>query len=246
MALYFDVQKDCVRAALEKAGLQLPPGCLWHAFQLEFVLEPSEEAESCLRLSAARYEASLLLPVGRRERLMIIACHMQSDEALRQAAALLTMLEEELLLSASLIFTPGCGDTEQLERELRRLPDASAARRLFYPEKKLFCSSGPELGRLLTDMNEEKARAYLRDLFGEDIPSLSDDMWETLRGFLAGNMNVSEASRAMFLHRNTLLYRLDRMVARYGMDPRSFVDASRLQVAHLLLQFLWEKENSLS
>lgn len=246
MERFYDVNKDSIKTELERAGLSLPPGCLWHAFQIELVTEPSEETEQCLHLLAARYETALFLQVGSRQRLMLAGSPARSSEAARQAAELLAMLEGELLLSACLLYTPGCENVEQLEQELRKLPNASRARLLYYPEKKLFASSGPELGRLLTEMDEEKAREYLRALFGENVPSLSDDMWETLRGFFAGNMNASEASRAMYLHRNTLLYRLDRIVTRYGLDPRQFADACRLQVACLLLRFLCEKENSRS
>ncbi|MCY0888046.1 MAG: helix-turn-helix domain-containing protein [Alicyclobacillaceae bacterium] len=63
---------------------------------------------------------------------------------------------------------------------------------------------------------------------------LSEDMARTLEGMIAANLNISEAARKLYMHRNTLLHRMDRLYADTGFDIRRFDDAMALFVAHQL------------
>lgn len=65
------------------------------------------------------------------------------------------------------------------------------------------------------------------------IPALTHEQKETLETLFARQLNVSEAARQLYLHRNTLLYRLDKITEATGLDPRHFPDAVLLQL-HLL------------
>jgi hypothetical protein len=66
--------------------------------------------------------------------------------------------------------------------------------------------------------------------------SLSAEQLETLETFFAQQLNVSETARQLFLHRNTLLYRLDKLTEQTGLDPRRFDDAVLLQLSLLFRQ----------
>jgi PucR C-terminal helix-turn-helix domain len=67
------------------------------------------------------------------------------------------------------------------------------------------------------------------------LASLSQEQRETLETLFSLQLNVSETARKLFLHRNTLLYRLDKITEATGLDPRHFPDAVLLQL-HLLFR----------
>lgn len=65
---------------------------------------------------------------------------------------------------------------------------------------------------------------------------LSAEQCDTLDALFTNNLNISEAARSLFLHRNTLLYRLDKIKEQTGLDPRLFSDALLLRLAVLYQQ----------
>ncbi len=66
--------------------------------------------------------------------------------------------------------------------------------------------------------------------------ALSEEQQEILHALFANQLNVSETARALFLHRNTLLYRIDKLKEKTGLDPREFSDAVFLRLAMLFRQ----------
>jgi DNA-binding PucR family transcriptional regulator len=67
-------------------------------------------------------------------------------------------------------------------------------------------------------------------------PKLSREQIQTLETLFARQLNVSEAARQLYLHRNTLIYRLDKLTEETGLDPRQFPDAVLLQLFLLFRQ----------
>ncbi|WP_134682925.1 PucR family transcriptional regulator [Brevibacillus migulae] len=78
-------------------------------------------------------------------------------------------------------------------------------------------------------------REQLHHTLGPQL-SLSDEQQEVLHALFSNQLNVSETARALFLHRNTLLYRLDKLKEKTGLDPREFSDAVFLRLAMLFRQ----------
>ena len=82
------------------------------------------------------------------------------------------------------------------------------------------------LERLLSEIPPETRKRYLREVFGEDIrKTLSGDTMETVDMFFDSDLNLSDTARQMFIHRNTLTYRLDKIRKETGLDLRRFRDA---------------------
>ena len=57
--------------------------------------------------------------------------------------------------------------------------------------------------------------------------------------FFENNLNISETARQMYVHRNTLVYRLERLEKMLGVDIRKFEDAVKVQTAFMVLDYLW-------
>lgn len=92
--------------------------------------------------------------------------------------------------------------------------------------------------KIIEDLPKEKIREYL-DLLSRESSSeifFDNEMNDTVEEFLENNLNASETSRKMFLHRNTLSYRLDKTEKETGLDVRKFSDAIAYRIISILLK----------
>jgi carbohydrate diacid regulator len=167
----------------------------------------------------------------------------ENDEyrsAVDYAEFLTQLLKEELGLDV----LAGVGPTV---REFKDVPlsYSSAENALRYAD--LFGAQGNVhsyrefiLVRMLEDFPENKLIAYLSELTDENSKEIFEDeeMLTTAETFLQNSLNVSETSRNLYMHRNTLLYRLDKIEKSTGLNLRSFSDAVSFRVLTVLHKLL--------
>ena len=96
------------------------------------------------------------------------------------------------------------------------------------------------LVKMLESVPESKLVEYLTELSDENVKEIFDDaeMLNTAEMFLQSSLNVSETSRNMYMHRNTLLYRLDKIEKATGLNIRAFSDAVSFRVLTILYKLL--------
>ena len=70
------------------------------------------------------------------------------------------------------------------------------------------------------------------------IEALDEDTLDTINRFFENNLNVSETARKLYVHRNTLVYRLEKVKKITGLDLREFEDAILFKVAVMVKQYL--------
>ena len=90
--------------------------------------------------------------------------------------------------------------------------------------------------RLLKELPKSKVNEYLSSLVQMDtIAFLKDEeLVDTAVAFLDNNLNVSETAKRIFIHRNTLIYRLDKISRMTGLDIRKFQDAFIFRMIYIL------------
>ncbi len=88
------------------------------------------------------------------------------------------------------------------------------------------------LGKLVSRLSEEDCREYISEQLGDfRFDSLDDEMSETIRMFFDTGLSIAETARRLFIHRNTLLYRLEKFEKRSGLDLKKFDDAVAARLA---------------
>ncbi len=129
---------------------------------------------------------------------------------------------------------------EQMGEILIQMRETHELASFFYPGLKL---AAPWLFPLESTVMQldRKSREFmyhhLVQLLGVD-DEISDEEQRTLEAFMHHNLNISETSRALYMHRNTLLYRLDRWKETTDLDPRRFQDAAAIKLLFLLKKSL--------
>ena len=80
---------------------------------------------------------------------------------------------------------------------------------------------------------------FINEVFGENVPeTLDNETLSTINTFFENNLNVSETSRKLFIHRNTLVYRIEKLQKATGLDIRVFEDALTFKIALMVMDYL--------
>ena len=95
------------------------------------------------------------------------------------------------------------------------------------------------IARLIYQLPTTLCEMFLREVFVRgSIESLDQETLFTIQKFFENNLNVSETSRRLFVHRNTLVYRLEKIKKLTGLDLREFEDAIVFKVALMVKKYL--------
>ena len=111
--------------------------------------------------------------------------------------------------------------------------------KVFDTEKTIISYDNLGIARLIYQLPTTLCEAFLKEVFKRgSIESLDNETLFTIQKFFENNLNVSETSRKLFVHRNTLVYRLEKIRKLTGLDLREFDDAIVFKVALMVKKYL--------
>ncbi len=116
---------------------------------------------------------------------------------------------------------------------------AHDVRSIFYEDRSIISYSGLGIGRLIYQLPINLCRMFIAEIFGgRTLDEFDDETLATINKFFENNLNVSETSRQLFIHRNTLVYRLDKLQKQTGLDLRVFEDAITFKIALMVVKYI--------
>ncbi len=150
------------------------------------------------------------------------------------------LLKEELGISVTVGVGPTVRDIKEIAHSYARAVTTLRYAETFSGEGGVHSYREFILVKMLEDISEHKLAEYLSDLTDENFREILEDeeMLSTAEEFLRSSLNVSETSRNLYMHRNTLLYRLDKIENATGLNIRAFSDAVSFRVLTLIYQRL--------
>ena len=160
--------------------------------------------------------------------------------AVDYAEFLTQLLKEELGLEVTAGVGPTVRDFKEVATSYSGAENALRYADLFGAQGNVHSYREFILIRMLEDFPESKLISYLSELAEENSKEVFEDeeMLLTAETFLQNSLNVSETSRNLYMHRNTLLYRLDKIEKSTGLNLRSFSDAVSFRVLTVLHKLL--------
>lgn len=110
---------------------------------------------------------------------------------------------------------------------------------IFYAEDHTVSYSNLGIGRLIYQLPASLCEMFLKEVFGEKVPDIFDEETTvTINKFFENNLNISETARQLYVHRNTLVYRLERIEKVLGLDIRTFEDAMLFKIALMVISHM--------
>ncbi len=114
--------------------------------------------------------------------------------------------------------------------------------KVFETEKNIVSYENLGIGRLIYQLPTTLCEMFLQEVFKRgSLDSLDRETLMTIQCFFENNLNVSETSRKLFVHRNTLVYRLEKIRKLTGLDLREFEHAITFKVALMVRKYLDSK-----
>ncbi len=155
------------------------------------------------------------------------ASGIEDVDELRQFAC---AVQETLMNEDALAMTIGIGDVArnvgELHASYRQARRAIEIGRVFAPERTVHIYRSMLLERFLSELSPETAEHYHTLLFNRSTARLfGEEMLYTIEMFFKKDLNLSDTARQLYIHRNTLVYRLDKVQRQVGLDLRKFEDA---------------------
>ena len=112
--------------------------------------------------------------------------------------------------------------------------------KIFFDEKDIVAYSTLGIGRLIYQLTDSAfAKMFIKEIFeGKSPDEFDEETLTTINKFFENSLNVSETSRQLYIHRNTLVYRLDKLQKSTGLDLRVFEDAITFKIALMVVKYM--------
>ena len=111
--------------------------------------------------------------------------------------------------------------------------------KIFYAEKDVSAYNTLGIGRLIYQLPVNLCHIFIEEIFGDEGPEdFDEETLTTINKFFENNLNVSETSRQLFVHRNTLVYRIEKLQKSTGLDIRVFDDALTFKIALMVVNYM--------
>jgi carbohydrate diacid regulator len=130
-------------------------------------------------------------------------------------------------------------DIKEVSRSYKEAKLALDVGKIFFSDRKIIVYSALGIGRLIYQLPIPLCKMFIREIFeGKSPDNFDSETLATINKFFENNLNVSETSRQLYIHRNTLVYRLDKLQKSTGLDLRVFEDAIAFKIALMVVKYM--------
>lgn len=174
---------------------------------------------------------------------IIVVRELQNTESYEEldgiACMLVDMLNTEAMTSAWVSYSNVADDIMELSDAYKEARTALEVGKIFYADKNVFGYNRLGIGRLIYQLPTQVCNMFVGEIFGEEsLESIDDETLNIIRTFFENNLNLSETSRQLYVHRNTLVYRFEKLQKRFGLDIRTFEDALAFKLAMMVSDYI--------
>ena len=177
------------------------------------------------------------------EKNIIVVKELQAEDGYEEvqkiAASMLDMLSSEVMLSTRVAYGTIVNEIKEVSRSYKEAKMALEVGKIFFVDRKIVAYNALGIGRLIYQLPIPLCKMFIKEIFVDVSPDdFDEETLETISKFFENNLNVSETSRQLFIHRNTLVYRLDKLDRATGLDLRVFDDAITFQIALMVVKYM--------
>ncbi len=166
------------------------------------------------------------------------------EDLIKMAESIEETLKNELFVKTVIGIGTVSSHLRELADSYKEAQVAIEVGKVFDTEKSIITYENLGIGRLIYQLPTTLCEIFLSEVFKKNsIDSLDQETLFTINKFFENNLNVSETSRKLFVHRNTLVYRLEKIKKLTGLDLREFDHAIVFKVALMVKKYLTSRES---
>lgn len=185
-----------------------------------------------------------VISVGERDSVLVkeIKPNYDMRDIEKMARSIADTISSEFFTKVSIGIGTVVDNIKDLSRSYKEAQVALEVGKVFDTEKDIISYDNLGIGRLIYQLPTSLCEMFLQEVFKKGpLESLDRETLVTIQAFFENNLNVSETSRKLFVHRNTLVYRLEKIRKLTGLDLREFEHAITFKVALMVKKYLSSK-----
>ena len=183
------------------------------------------------------------------ERHIILVKALENTDGYKElnhiAHSIADTLNAEAMVSVRVAYGPIVEELKNVSKSYKEASMALDVGRIFYIEKNILAYNELGIGRLIHQLPIQLCEMFLKEVFdGRAVDRFDEETLSTVNQFFENNLNISETARQLYIHRNTLVYRLEKIQKTTGLDVRRFDDALTFKIALMVanhMKFLQSK-----
>lgn len=161
------------------------------------------------------------------------------EDMAKTANVIVDMLNSEAMTQVHVAFGTFVGELKEVSRSYKEAKMALDVGKIFYSSKNVIAYSKLGIGRLIYQLPIPLCKMFIKEIFeGRSPDDFDEETLVTINKFFENSLNVSETSRQLYIHRNTLVYRLDKLQKSTGLDLRVFEDAITFKIALMVVKYM--------
>lgn len=166
--------------------------------------------------------------------------HNETYEDLNKTAKIiLDMLNTEAMTKVHVAYGTIVSEIKDVSRSFKEAKMALDVGKIFYSGRNVVAYNNLGIGRLIYQLPMPLCKMFIKEIFdGKSPDDFDDETLATINKFFENNLNVSETSRQLYIHRNTLVYRLDKLQKNTNLDLRVFEDAITFKIALMVVKYM--------
>lgn len=155
------------------------------------------------------------------------------------AQTIVDMMSTEAMMNVRVGYGTIVQELKDVSKSYKEAMMALNVGKIFYVEKKVNSYGSLGIGRLIYQLPSNLCKIFIEEIFGNNDPGdFDEEIVTTVNKFFENNLNVSETSRQLFVHRNTLVYRVEKLQKITGLDVRTFDDALTFKIAMMVYSYM--------
>ena len=177
------------------------------------------------------------------EKNIILVKEVEADQSYvdmeKIANMLLDMSNSEAMTKVNIAYGTIIHDIKEVSRSYKEAKLALDVGKIFYSDKHVIAYNGLGIGRLIYQLPLPLCKMFIKEIFdGKSPDDFDEETLTTINKFFENSLNVSETSRQLYIHRNTLVYRLDKLQKTTNLDLRVFDDAITFKIALMVVKYM--------
>ena len=202
-----------------------------------FVIEPKRQRDDIVfEIIKGMYEEAKDFVTSVEEGRFVLIKTLQPEDDYEQvqeeALAIVDVLQTEAMVDVNVAYGTIVTELKDASKSYKEASIALDVGRIFYKEKHILAYNELGIGRLIHQLPISLCEMFLEEVFkGNALEQFDEETLATVNAFFENNLNISETARQMYLHRNTLGYRWDKIMKTTGLDVKKFEDALTFKIA---------------
>ena len=203
--------------------------------------EKDNSAIELLRGMYTHHTGDYVTAVDERNIILIKALETNDgyDYVEQVANTIADMMNMEALMSVRVSYGTIIQELRDVSKSYKEAIMAMDVGKIFYIEKNVNAYNTLGIGRLIYQLPANLCKIFIDEIFRDINPNdIDEEILTTVNKFFENSLNVSETSRQLFVHRNTLVYRIEKLEKSTGLDVRIFDDALTFKIAMMVVSYM--------